>query len=293
MFVQIRNPGLWATSPWRWALALVPVIILHVLPLCLSLAIPHGLNGDSDNSLNIAFFEVTGATDPDSTSFLDPGDGEGHSTPRPLARATGGNARASGKLRDIPIPAGTPEFSRPETNETSLPDLTFNERIEKSVPDSAARPKAPVDATDDAVLQGSDMASIEDGGEFTEGYVMSHRKGNALDRAMGVNQPRVQTLRIPGKPIYPKACREGLCRQGRPCEGTSSWEVWVAAEGGRPTKVECVKRMPCELQNASTQMYFQTHEFPKTDQPMTYLFNVTMRMTPDPLISSSAVSPKE
>lgn len=102
--------------------------------------------------------------------------------------------------------------------------------------------------------------------------------GGALNRAVGALRPPAPTeaLRLPGKPLYPRSCRQGLCRGGQPCEGSSKWKVTVAAAGGKPLRVECLEPMLCELQNASIKKYFQQSDFPKTEQASVYVFPVKM-----------------
>ena len=291
MQIATRNPGVWLSTPSRWLAVMVPVLALHVAPLALSLSEPRGLNGDSEGALTVAFWNVDGPSDSESTSFLDPGDGNGtqaHHTPAP-PRASGSGMTFS-KLAELPAP-GIPELTRPDSNSTDLPNLTFRERITYRV-NSQSRPLASAHANPDEPLDGTPEVKVAEEGDFLTGYVVGQHKkglGSALDRALGSGgQPHAQTLRLSGRPMYPKACREGLCRDGRPCEGTGSWEITVAAEGGRPLKVECLQRMPCELQNASTRQFFSEREFPKAAKTMTYIFNVTMQMSPNPVISSSS-----
>jgi hypothetical protein len=86
-------------------------------------------------------------------------------------------------------------------------------------------------------------------------------------------------LRLPGKPVYPRACRQGICRHGQPCEGTSDWKVFVAASGGKPVNIECARAMDCELQNRAIREFFAGAKFPATGRATVYVFPVSMHTT--------------
>jgi len=89
-------------------------------------------------------------------------------------------------------------------------------------------------------------------------------------------QTALQQLRLAGKPVYPRACRQGLCRHGSPCEGCSEWRIHVSPEGGKPLKIECLKKMECELQNASIRKFFAEADFPRTGLTSAYVIPVRM-----------------
>jgi len=99
----------------------------------------------------------------------------------------------------------------------------------------------------------------------------------SFDRVASAMATQNQML-LAGLPDYPRACRRGLCRNGRPCESSSIWKIWVAAQGGTPTKIQCFDPMECELQNASIRKYFSEQNFPKTAAPTAYMFTVPMMM---------------
>src|SRR5262249_34890514 len=65
-----------------------------------------------------------------------------------------------------------------------------------------------------------------------------------------VSEQQRSSFMLKGQPAYPRSCRQGLCRHGVPCEGSSEWRVTVPAGGGTPTKIEAISQMDCELQNA-------------------------------------------
>jgi len=104
--------------------------------------------------------------------------------------------------------------------------------------------------------------------------------GNAIDRKIDAMRgpATVPALRLPGKPMYPSACRSGLCRSGTACQGNSEWKVAVSASGGQPTKVDAVRKMECELQNASIRKFFNETKFPATGEDCVYQFPVTMML---------------
>jgi len=102
--------------------------------------------------------------------------------------------------------------------------------------------------------------------------------GTGFGAAANATSPQtsVQQLHLAGKPVYPRACRQGLCRHGPPCEGCSEWRIHVSPEGGKPLKIECLKRMECELQNASIRKFFAEAGFPRTGRAIVYVIPVRM-----------------
>ncbi|HYG77967.1 MAG TPA: hypothetical protein VEK08_23380 [Planctomycetota bacterium] len=54
--------------------------------------------------------------------------------------------------------------------------------------------------------------------------------------------------------------------------------MWVSAEGGRPTRVEAVKKMDCELQNAAIRKWFSEAKFPSSGSDCVHQIPVKMMM---------------
>jgi hypothetical protein len=141
---------------------------------------------------------------------------------------------------------------------------------------------APSSKTSEAHASGNgkdeDKVHVSDNGVSGFAAAPSGTGKNTFDRLVGAMGPvqRGEALRLPGKPAYPRACRLGLCRDGKPCEGQSEWKISVGAEGGNPTKIESIKKMDCELQNAAIRTFFSKVDFPKTEQPKIYIFPVRM-----------------
>ena len=78
------------------------------------------------------------------------------------------------------------------------------------------------------------------------------------------------------EPEYTRTCRQGLCRYGQRWEGCSEWRIHVSPEGGKPLKIECLKKMECELQNASILKFFAEADFPRTGRSSVYVIPVRM-----------------
>jgi hypothetical protein len=98
---------------------------------------------------------------------------------------------------------------------------------------------------------------------------------DALNARLRAGETRLE-FKLSGQPDFPRACRQGICRGGRACEGVSEWRVTVGPEGGVPQKVEALKKMGCELQNASIRTFFEHYEFNKTGKTEILVFPVEM-----------------
>lgn len=120
-------------------------------------------------------------------------------------------------------------------------------------------------------------------GEGVTGHVAASGQGGkdlfsrVANQMIGEHQR--SSFALKGQPSFPRACRQGLCRRGTPCEGNSEWRVSVAASGGAPTKIEAVSQMDCELQNASIRKFFSDYKFPASERARVYIFPVKMRIT--------------
>lgn len=195
------------------------------------------------------------------------------------------------QLASLPVAVPAPDY-RPARSQMSHTPPHEAVSIHAAESGSAARPEpslrhvdAPLHADALPPEQNSGGEAAGKPGAATTGDEMA---GFRLESGAGrgtsefsrivnaMNPPMSREALKLGKPAYPRACRQGLCRNGRPCEGSSEWKIFVAAAGGKPARVEAVKKMECELQNASIRKFFSESVFPKTNEDAVYLFPVTM-----------------
>jgi len=148
-------------------------------------------------------------------------------------------------------------------------------RSEDGAVTAAVRPCPAMEGSDVALSAGA-LGATGNGGEAEYPARAARSTGGTEARFETAAPAAVQVLRLAGKPIYPRACRQGLCRHGQPCEGSGEWRVYVAAGGGKPVKIECAKRMECELQNDSIRRFFAEARFPRTKEATVYIIPVRM-----------------
>ena len=269
--------GIFKSRQLRWTIAFAVAALVHAIPFVLKLDGPRGIAGDNETSLTVSLED-------NAPLLSENGEYRARTNARligsPLSQTDFGNIRG-----DSPHGIVQPSLGSP-----SLPDTVVIEH--RRSPAREVRSSVMSDADDPP------LTAKTDDDEYLVGYAYGTQKrgpGNALERALSVPvasaQDRTPTLRIPGRPIYPKACRDGLCRQGRPCEGVSVWKVSVPADGGVPFNIECIQSMECELQNASIRKFFSTVSFPGSTRVMTYLFTVPMTMSATANVGSHGEEP--
>lgn len=162
-----------------------------------------------------------------------------------------------------------------QSSSSSVPGIAMNSNIESGILASSVQSERAVFLTDgDAPLDALAAAPPRRGiaGHTVDPNAAAPFNFDRVASAMATQNPML----LAGLPEYPRACRRGLCRSGRPCESTSVWKIWVQAEGGVPSKIHCLDPMECELQNASIRKYFSAQQFPRTSVPTAYMFTVPM-----------------
>ena len=262
------------TAPARWALIVACVLSVHVVVLAVGRAGAFGGAEPARMSLMLQMLDEEqplDAVSPDNAirppaeflttiSNTDPLE----NLPLPLAAADARPGRSPTQSSTVAI--APRNFPSEDVAEIGRGEMNFEI---KDVPLSA-EPLAPPGSR-------SVTNSETEITGFSSADSINREKGSfaKMLNAMAPPAPR-EALRLPGKPAYPRACRQGLCRNGQPCEGTSQWQVTVPAAGGKPLKIECLKKMDCELQNASIRKFFADSKFAPTNEDSVYLFPVTM-----------------
>lgn len=241
----------------RWAGILTVALAIHMAPLGLYL---HTADGTADAAVVTRY--VVLATVPEE----DPPAGE--------------SAPASLVLRPTLPPvslAAPPEPPTSHAGQSDLPALSCKpaQTVERAC--AAALPRSPACVDErDAALDAGPLGPASGSTAAQPASAGSAR--SIFDRAVDAisRQMAPQTLQLAGKPDYPRACRQGLCRHGQPCEGCSEWRVLAPAEGGKPARIECLRKMDCELQNASIRKFFAESRFPAAGRATVYLIPVRM-----------------
>ncbi|MCZ7646911.1 MAG: hypothetical protein M5U26_16750 [Planctomycetota bacterium] len=78
--------------------------------------------------------------------------------------------------------------------------------------------------------------------------------------------PARAQLRLPGKPVYPRDCRAGHCKHGKPCEGVSVWRVAASEAGHPPAAVELLSGAGCANLDASVKRYLERSHMPSAGE---------------------------
>lgn len=280
------------SSAFSWPVALPAALLVHVAVLSLNLGTSAALNdGDAQDMLRIAVVDGelepveivrTGAADvhaDNARDFAARLEGLPREAP-PGERARRGAldaARAAVEVLELELPAA-------QQGARVLPDggeVAADRPLDaQPLPPGGGAPASGVTAGDGvAGVTGQGVASNGSGGE---GGTAKRRGGTDLfsrvaDRMIAEQQRAPFALN--GQPAFPRACRQGLCRRGAACEGASEWRVTVSAAGGAPTKIEAVREMDCELQNASIRKFFNEYKFPSGDRARIFVFPVEMRIS--------------
>ena len=179
-----------------------------------------------------------------------------------------------------PRAAAMPEVPPPQAPEPHVPSRVAEaERLAwreagKPAPALTAEPPAmrPSRETGPALPDAPLTASLPAGGPVANAQSPSGapggaaRKGAAFEAAFELalqrNMPG-EGIALPGKPVYPTACRRGTCRAGVPCEGLSRWRVTAAAADALSARVELTKSAGCALLDASVKKFLSESRIPK------------------------------
>jgi len=276
-----------------WPVALPAAVLVHVAVLSLNL----GVLGQSSTPIETSPTEnlLISVADPESDpqpEIIRVGAADTFETnPREFA------ARLAGPQINAPLaePARAASLEPTQVANESIPQPTLSDRTERAVADAiSADFDAPLDAGSLApqggtgsgragsATGGADNGSTAGTGNGLSGTVASGQGGKDLFSRVA-NQMAAEHQRasfaLKGQPNYPRACRQGVCRNGVPCEGSSEWRVTVGPSGGAPSKIEAVSTMDCELQNASVRKFFSDYKFPASERTRIYIFPVKMRIT--------------
>ena len=278
----------------RWFGAAAVTVALHVAVLLVSFDVVHGTGGDEFAPMSIELSLEIGAPKPPPTIEVPIVDRApvdftpqlaqiGGDSPFLISAPTVTTLPAQSKLTSTNAGGATAQARSPDTSGGRSGDIGTGsddaplaagalDNFTSSAGSGGAGGTGSGSGNGSGTGRGDGGSGTGSGGGSGKGF------GGALDRAANSLRPPAPApqLRLSGRPEYPRSCRQGLCRAGQPCEGSSKWKVTVAAAGGKPLKVECLEPMLCELQNASIRKFFQQSDFPKTEQASVYVFPVKM-----------------
>lgn len=274
-----------------WPVALPAAVLVHVAVLSLNLGVANGSAGR---------VEISPAEDTLHINLNDP-----ESEPPPEIVRVGAAdifqvnaqefaARLAGPKVNLPPAEPARQDGLERTLETAFsePDRPLENRTMRAAPSAVdAESDAPLSAGEVGAGTGTGSGSSSSNatgsaagtGDGVSGHVAASGQGGkdlfsrVANQMIGEHQR--SSFALKGQPSFPRACRQGLCRRGTPCEGNSEWRVSVSAGGGAPTKIEAISQMDCELQNASIRKFFSDYKFPASERARVYIFPVKMRIT--------------
>jgi hypothetical protein len=267
-----------------WPVALPAAVLMHVAVLSLNLGVANGSAGR---------IEISPVDDTLRINLNDPENEQPEIVRVGAADVFQVNAQEfAAKLAGPIVTLSPTEPQRQEGLERTLDAISEPGR--PLVNEVARTAPSGLDADADAPLgagnvgagtgsSGTATGSAAGTGEGLSGHIAAGGQGgkDLFSRVANqmVGEHQRSTFALKGQPSFPRACRQGLCRRGTPCEGNSEWRVSVPAGGGAPTKIEAISQMDCELQNASIRKFFNDYKFPASERARVYIFPVKMRIT--------------